>query len=137
MGPFDSVIKIEPTPSSYGAASDQEDLLSNSTDMAAKRKNSDGNVTSGGSAEKILVVGAGAAGMACAWSLARFPDKFEVQSRCFVLYTVSGSNRMCSIPSSSAVCLCAGIPDFSTYAGLQNEMSRIYHGICKQACGMV
>ena len=86
MGPFDSVIKIEPTPSSYGAASDQEDLLSNSTDMAAKRKNSDGNVTSGGSAEKILVVGAGAAGMACAWSLARFPDKFEVQSRGFVLY---------------------------------------------------
>lgn len=30
--------------------------------------------------EKILIVGAGAAGMACAWSLARFPDKFDVRS---------------------------------------------------------
>ena len=29
--------------------------------------------------EKILIVGAGAAGMACAWSLARFPDKFDVR----------------------------------------------------------
>ncbi|EGD73835.1 hypothetical protein PTSG_05529 [Salpingoeca rosetta] len=29
-------------------------------------------------AKKVLVIGAGAAGLACAWSLARFPDKFEV-----------------------------------------------------------
>jgi len=27
---------------------------------------------------RVLIVGAGAAGLACAWSLSRFPDKFEV-----------------------------------------------------------
>lgn len=29
--------------------------------------------------KRVCVVGAGAAGMACAWSLGRFPEKFEVE----------------------------------------------------------
>lgn len=38
-------------------------------------ENMDGRIE----AKKICILGSGAAGMACAWSLSRFPDKFEVQ----------------------------------------------------------
>lgn len=33
----------------------------------------------GGKRKRVCVVGSGAAGMACAWSLGRFPDRFEVE----------------------------------------------------------